>query len=99
MITHIVFWNVKETEHFSRDENKIRLKEILDALPSKIKVINDFEVGINFNTDNTAFDVSLYSTFESEADLEIYQQHPDHQKAVLFVQSVVTDRAVSDYES
>ena len=97
MVTHIVFWNVKETK-VSKEENIIRIKEILEALPSKITQIVDFEVGENFNPDTAAFDLSLYSTFESRADLETYQAHPDHQKAVLFIKSVVSGRAVSDYE-
>lgn len=97
MITHIVLWKIKETK-ISKEENILRIKEILEALPSKIKEIVCFEVGINFNTDATAFDVSLYSTFENQESLDKYQKHPAHQKAVLFIKSVASERAVSDYE-
>jgi hypothetical protein len=97
MIVHIVFWKVKETK-VSKEENLVRIKEILETLPSKINEIIDFEVGGNFNPDTTAFDISLYSTFKSKEDLEKYQVHPDHQKAVRFIKSVVSERAVSDYE-
>ena len=97
MIVHIVFWKIKETK-VSKEENIIRIKEVLEALPSKIKEIIGFEVGLNFNSDSSAFDVSLYSTFNSQDDLEKYQMHPDHQKAVLFIKSVASERAISDYE-
>jgi hypothetical protein len=40
----------------------------------------------------------LYSAFESKQDLEIYQQHPEHQKVGAFIAKVRTGRAVVDYQ-
>ena len=95
MIKHIVFWTLKE-------ENKANdLKELKDRLlqlPSQIKEIVELEVGVNYNQDATAFDVSLYSTFRSKADLDAYQVHPAHQKVVSYMKTIVKNRAVVDYE-
>jgi hypothetical protein len=94
MIKHIVIWKVKEPKE---DIGK-KVKEILDTLPSKIAEIKDFEVGINYNDSDRAWDVSLYSSFNNKADLDIYQNHPAHIIAKDYIVSVATQSAVSDYQ-
>jgi len=89
MITHIVCWRVKPTDSSSKEENINRIKEILEALSSKIKEVITLEVGINYNDSSAAYDVSLFTTFETKEDLDAYQ----------VVKSVVTERVVVDYES
>lgn len=95
MIKHIVFWNLKAENH---DANLAKLKSDLEALPAKIPEIRDFEVGLNFNPADAAFEVALYSTFDSREAMQAYQQHPDHQELLSFVKGIVSDRAVVDYE-
>ena len=99
MITHIVCWRVKSTDSASKEENMERIKEILEALSTKIDELITLEVGVNFNDSPAAYDVSLYTTFNTKEDLEAYQIHPDHVKAASFVKSVVTERVVVDYKS
>jgi len=99
MITHIVFWKLKEVyETSSKAEIAAEIKNRLEALCPIIKEIQSLEVGINTNTSDAAYDVALYSTFDSMKDLETYQNHGEHQKIVSYVKSVVTDRKVVDYE-
>lgn len=97
MIKHIVFWNIAGEESVKAKNIEI-LKSMLEELRDKIAVIKDFEVGLDFNRADTAFDVALYSSFGSKEDLDTYQVHPEHLKVVEFVKSVATKRAVVDYQ-
>ena len=44
------------------------------------------------------YDLALYSIFKDKASLDGYQVHPEHLKVKEFVHSVITDRAVVDFE-
>ncbi|MBA4357105.1 MAG: Dabb family protein [Humidesulfovibrio sp.] len=99
MIKHIVMWTLKD-EACGADKaaNARKMKELLEALPPLIPVIIDLEVGLEVFAASPACDVILYSTFASRADLDVYQAHPEHQKVVAFVKTVVAARSVVDYE-
>ena len=92
MIKHIVMWNLKDKS----DATKV--KTMLEALKDKVPGIIEIEVGIDFNGSDAAADVVLYSTFASLDDLNAYQQHPEHQAVIPFMQSVTSGRKVVDYE-
>ena len=92
MIKHIVFWNF-ESEAIIKE-----VKEKLEALPTTIKEIVELEVGVNFNESDAAFDVALYTSFNSMEELNSYQVHPAHKEVAQFISSVATQRAVVDYE-
>lgn len=99
MIKHIVAWKLKnEAEGNNKDKNAKIIKERLESLKDVIKEIKKIEVGININTSNMAYDVVLYSEFESIEDLERYQKHPEHISVAEFVGKVKEDRIVVDYE-
>lgn len=99
MIKHIVMWKLKDSARgVSKDQNALELKSVLEDLKNKISVIKQIEVGINFNKSSAAYDVVLYSEFDSQQDLQAYQKHPDHVKVVDFVNEIRDDRAVVDYE-
>lgn len=97
MVRHIVMWNF--VEGFTHEENMAnakKVKEILEALPSKIDGIVSLEVIINpIDTSNRA--VILNSLFENEEALANYSPHPEHVNAGKFVRSVLTDRACADF--
>ncbi len=59
MIKHIVMWRF-ETEEITKI-----VHEKLNTLPSLIEQIVEFEAGIDFNRSEAAYDVVLYSSFES----------------------------------
>lgn len=92
MIKHIVMWTLKDKS----DATKV--KTMLEALKDKVPSIIEIEVGIDFNGSDAAADVVLYSTFASLDDLNAYQQHPEHQAVIPFMQSVTSGRKVVDYE-
>ena len=99
MVKHIVMWKLLDhAEGATKKENAVRLKEKLEALKDKISVIQSIEVGLNFNTTEAAFDVALYSEFQSQQDLQTYQKHPEHVRVAALVNKVRLERAVVDYE-
>ena len=99
MLKHIVMWRLKESaEGRTKTENAIRMKEMLDLLPYKIKEIKRLEVA--FNTLNTpaSYDLVLIVDFANLLDLQAYQEHPEHIKVGDFILRVREARAVVDYE-
>ncbi len=99
MIKHIVMWKLKASAaDASKEENAQKIKEILEALPETISEVSALEVGLNFAEGNAAYDVALYTEFESKVDLETYRVHADHVKAAGFIGEVTAERVVVDYE-
>ncbi len=99
MIKHIVLWKLKENaEGKSKKENALQIKKILEDLKNVIPQITELEVGINFNDSTAAYDVALYSIFQTVKDLDTYQNHPDHVKAADVIGKLREERVVVDYE-
>ncbi|NLZ47550.1 MAG: Dabb family protein [Clostridiales bacterium] len=100
MIKHIVMWKLKD---FSEGKNKLEnaqiIKRDLEALKDKIRELKYIEVGININESEQAYDVVLYSEFNSIKDLNTYQNHEEHLKVAGFIRKVVDARIVTDYET
>lgn len=99
MIKHIVLWKLKDfAEEASRQENAIKMKQMLEALNGTIPGLLRLEVGIDFSATDASGDVVLYSEFPDRAALDAYQHHPEHQKCVAFVKKIVAERRLVDYE-
>jgi hypothetical protein len=100
MIRHIVLWKLKENaECGDRAHNAQKMKAELEALKTKIPQIRQLEVGLNCIASDAAYDVALYSSFDSVADLDLYQKHPEHVKVADFVAKVRENRVVVDYRT
>ena len=82
-----------------KDENLQKVKVLLEALPSKIDELKMIEVGIDFNQSERAFDLSLYSTFDSKEALKTYAVHPAHLEVVEVIKSVTLESKVVDYDT
>ena len=52
---------------------------------------------MDFNQSERAFDLSLYSTFDSKEDLQAYAVHPAHMEVVALIKSVTSESKVVDY--
>ena len=89
-------WKLKEGA--SKAENALKVKASLEGLNGKIPGMRALEVGININDTPAAFDIVLYSEFDSAEDLKKYQNHPAHLKAGEIVGTVAFERKVVDYE-
>jgi len=95
MIVHIVMFKFKEENKAS---NLKIVEEKLNGLVSKIGELKSIEVGIDFNQSERAFDLSLYSTFDSREDLGAYTVHEEHLKVVSLIKKVTSESKVVDYE-
>ena len=99
MIKHVVMWRLADVaEGKSKTENALELKNKLEDLVSKIKEIENLEVGIDFSGSAAAYDIILYSEFRNKEHLKTYQDHPDHVLVKEFVGKISKERAVVDYE-
>lgn len=94
MTVHIVMFKFKEE---NRDANLKEAREQLNTLVELVPTLKSMEVGINFTVAERAFDLSIYSTFDTKEDLDAYAVHPAHLKVVEFIKSVTTESKVVDY--
>ncbi len=95
MIVHIVFFKFDEE---NKSLNIEKVKELLEGLVSKIEPLKSMEVGVNFTDSPRAFDMSLYSTFDTKEGLKTYATHDEHLKVLEFIKTVVSETKVVDYE-
>ena len=99
MIKHVVMWRLKdEAEGASKEDNAKIMKEKLMNLVGVIEEIKHFEVGLNYEKSDMAFDIVLYSVYEDQEALDRYQVHPEHKKVGAFIKAVTCERVVVDYE-
>ncbi|MDT0608230.1 Dabb family protein [Croceitalea rosinachiae] len=96
LLRHVVLFKFK-------DETSVeKLKEIEDAfnaLPSKIKEIQDYEWGLNNSPEglNKGLTHCFFVTFKTEADRAIYLPHSDHKAFVEVASPYIEDVTVVDY--
>ena len=95
VIAHIVMFKFKEE---NKNKNLLRVKALLEELVSKIPTLQSMEVGIDFNQSERAFDLALYSTFNSKEDLKAYAVHPAHLEVVKIIKELTLESKVVDYE-
>ena len=95
MIVHIVMFRFRQE---NKKENIIQVKKELNALEGKIDELKSIEVGVDFNGSDRAFDLSLYSTFDSKDALACYATHSEHLKVVELIKKVTSESKVVDYE-
>jgi hypothetical protein len=77
MIAHLVLFKFKP----GVAGNDPRLPDIvaaMDMLPRHIPLIRGWEHGANLTADSEAWDYGLRASFDSEADLHAYFEHPAH---------------------
>jgi len=99
VIKHIVVWKLKDfAEGADKTRNAQIVKAELESLKKKIPQIKQLEVGINIIPSDAAFDVSLYSSFENEKDLDLYQKHPEHVKVASIIAKLRESRVIIDYK-
>lgn len=99
MIRHIVMWKFKDfAEGLTREENLLKVRTMLEALPEKIDFIREMQVQINVNPKDGMYDAVLLSTFDSLEDVGRYRVHPEHKKISSYVALVKESRASVDYE-
>lgn len=99
MIKHIVMWKFKDyAEGATKQENILKVKAMLEALPEKIDFIREMQVNVNINPKEGMYDAVLTSAFDTLEDVERYRVHPEHKKISSFVALIREGRASVDYE-
>jgi hypothetical protein len=96
MIKHVVFFKFKPG---ASPEERERAVDELRALPEKIDVIREFEVGLDVLRSPRSWDAALVAGFDDLAALEQYQRHDDHLPVVLRLQSLCDAIGSVDYET
>ncbi|MDA7817689.1 Dabb family protein [Sulfurimonas sp.] len=94
MIVHIVMFRFKDE---NKDANIVEVTARLNALLELIPSLNSMEVGIDFSKSERAFDMSIYTTFDSKEALGEYAVHPEHIKVVEIIREVTSESKVVDY--
>jgi len=94
MIVHIVMFKFKDE---SKEANIAEVTKRLNALVELIPTLKSMEVGVDFNKSERAFDLSLYSTFDSKEALQEYAVHEEHLKVVGLIKEVTLESKVVDY--
>ncbi len=81
-VQHVVAFKFKEG---TSDEARQQHLNDFAGLQDKIPELRSYEAGKTFKVvyESTAdYDVMHYTTFANEADMEVYFNHPDHQKFI-----------------
>ncbi len=98
MVKHIVLFKLKETGNLQEKIGVMQqFKDAIESLPKTISIIRKIEVGININS-NEAWDLALYSEFDSLDDVKLYAAHPDHIAAASIIADYKENRSCVDYE-
>jgi len=94
MFVHIVMFKFKEE---NKKANIIQAKQMLENLMGAVPSLRSIDVGVNCIAADRAMDLSIITSFESQEGLEAYDAHPEHQKVVAFIKTVVEYSKAVDY--
>jgi len=98
MVKYIIMIKIRASSEIEKKKRISLLKENLEKLPSLIREIKYYDVGVNISTRSNAFDLVVISEFTDVNDLDIYREHPEHQKVVDLLAGMREDVTVVDYE-
>ena len=93
MIRHIVFFRFEDPA-----VNIPIVRDSLYALRDRIPEIVSMQIGADFMHSPRSSDMVLIVDFKSKEDLEIYDRHPDHQKARVYIHAHRTESRTVDFE-
>ena len=97
MIRHIVAFELDTPDDETRLAHIGRMQDALEALAA-LDEVESITVRPDLGVVDGHWDVVLVSEHRSNADLEAYQAHPEHEKAAKIAGEFVARRAVVDYE-
>ncbi|WJH34050.1 Dabb family protein [Paenibacillus sp. CC-CFT747] len=96
MITHIVFFRLKDTSPSGIETTR----QVLLNMQGRIEQLQHLEVGEDLLHQARSYDLALITKFHSLEDLDAYQVHPVHQKVVEHMKEVLREPSVCvDFES
>ena len=96
MVRHVVSWNFKpELDEAARQAVREELVPKLLALKGKVPVLLEIQAFCP-PLDSSSCDLALYSEVAEEADLPLYQNHPEHQAILPLIKNNFCDRRCVD---
>ena len=98
MIRHVVSWKLKAQDAEGKAKAFGELAEALGALPHLIPQIKTLHIGRDLDDTDGNWDVVLIVDYANAADLQIYQEHPEHVKVGPIVRERVSERSTVDFE-
>jgi hypothetical protein len=98
MIKHIVMWQIAGSSPEEKMDAMKVVKRAFESLNGKIPGMRMLEVGIDMSRVDYAFDVVLYSEFETHDALRSYADHPEHLRVKQQIGNVRTARHQVDYQ-
>jgi len=98
MIRHIVLFQFRvELSETVKREARERFRKKILALPEKLSLIKEIEVGFNCNPDEK-WDICLNGLFETMNDVKSYAIFPEHVAAGTELKQFLSGRSCVDYE-
>lgn len=96
MLTHIVIWKYRPEVTPDVRADHVGL---LQSLASSIREIESLAAGADVLKLPRSFDTGLVAVFKDRAALDVYTDHPEHQKVVAFGKTISEQVASVDFES
>jgi stress responsive alpha/beta barrel protein len=98
VIRHIVAFRLSAEDPDQRKVDVAGMRDRLEPLARTVPGVLDLHVHGDLGLVGSHWHAVLVSDHSDNAALEAYQKHPDHVAAAEWVNTVVTDRAVVDFE-
>jgi hypothetical protein len=99
MIRHIVAFQLAASDAAQRAADAAGIKSKLEGLRGLIPGLISLEVQPDLGLVDSHWDLVLVGEHESNEALEAYQADPRHKEILAWVSTVVSGRAVVDYET
>ncbi len=96
VIRHIVLWKLSSADPEQRARDVEGLRERLEGLVGVVPGLRSLIVAPDVGSTDGNWDVLLLSEHDDEDALAVYQAHPAHVEAAVYVRSVVQARACVD---
>ena len=98
MIRHIITWKLVAQDPEERTDAFDRLAGEFGGLPGLIPEIKALQVVRDVEETAGNWDVALIVDYDSQADLDAYQVHPEHVRVKAIAATLVNSRAAIDFE-
>jgi hypothetical protein len=95
MLTHVVLFRLKDRSA----ESVARAADVLRSLQGNVPNLRALEVGVNIVESDRAYDLALFTRFDSLAAMQEYQVHPNHVRVSDYMRSVMESAVSVDYEA
>lgn len=93
-LTHVVLMQFQEPT----TATLAKASTLLRGLKGKVPELRGIEVGLDVLHSGRSYDLALITRFDSIADMQRYQDHPEHVAVLQYLRSVLAASVAVDYE-